>query len=138
MALLNPYFQFDGTAREAMETSHAIFGGDLQITTFGEYGAHHADGRPPADGVMHAMLTCDVGTIMASDLPPHMSADDISNGNVSVSGDEAETLREWFRRLAEGGEVTTPLEKQMWGDEFGTCTDRFGVGWMVDIRSAEG
>ena len=26
-----------------------------------------------------------------------------------------------------------PLEKQMWGDEFGMCTDRFGVGWMVNI-----
>ena len=26
-----------------------------------------------------------------------------------------------------------PLEKQMWGDEFGMCTDRFGVAWMVNI-----
>jgi len=21
----------------------------------------------------------------------------------------------------------------MWGDEFGTCTDRFGIEWMVNI-----
>ena len=26
-----------------------------------------------------------------------------------------------------------PLEKQMWGDEFGMLMDRFGVGWMVNI-----
>ena len=26
-----------------------------------------------------------------------------------------------------------PFEKQMWGDEFGMCVDRFGVGWMVNI-----
>ena len=26
-----------------------------------------------------------------------------------------------------------PLEKQMWGDEFGMCTDKFGVAWMVNI-----
>jgi PhnB protein len=26
-----------------------------------------------------------------------------------------------------------PLEKQMWGDEFGQCTDKFGVNWMVNI-----
>ncbi len=26
-----------------------------------------------------------------------------------------------------------PLEKQMWGDEFGMCTDKFGIGWMVNI-----
>jgi PhnB protein len=26
-----------------------------------------------------------------------------------------------------------PLEKQMWGDEFGMCTDRYGVDWLVNI-----
>ncbi len=26
-----------------------------------------------------------------------------------------------------------PLEKQMWGDEFGMCVDPFGVAWMVDV-----
>jgi PhnB protein len=26
-----------------------------------------------------------------------------------------------------------PLEKQMWGDEFGMCVDQFGVPWMVNI-----
>jgi PhnB protein len=29
--------------------------------------------------------------------------------------------------------VTMPLEKQMWGDEFGMCTDKFGVPWMVNV-----
>jgi PhnB protein len=32
--------------------------------------------------------------------------------------------------------VETPLEKQGWGDEFGMLTDRFGVGWMVNISAA--
>jgi PhnB protein len=26
-----------------------------------------------------------------------------------------------------------PFEKQMWGDLFGMCTDKFGVPWMVDV-----
>jgi PhnB protein len=26
-----------------------------------------------------------------------------------------------------------PLEKQMWGDEFGMCADKFGIAWMVNI-----
>jgi PhnB protein len=25
------------------------------------------------------------------------------------------------------------MEKQMWGDEFGMCVDKFGIGWMVNI-----
>ena len=26
-----------------------------------------------------------------------------------------------------------PLEKQMWGDEYGACVDQFGIHWMIDI-----
>lgn len=29
--------------------------------------------------------------------------------------------------------MTVPLEKQIWGDEFGACSDRFGISWMVNI-----
>ena len=32
--------------------------------------------------------------------------------------------------------VHVALEKQMWGDEFGQCQDRFGVPWMVNIRAS--
>ena len=34
MAILNPYLQFDGNAREAMETYRDVFGGQLTISTF--------------------------------------------------------------------------------------------------------
>ena len=36
-----------------------------------------------------------------------------------------------WQTLADGGQVTMPFEKQMWGDEFGMLTDRFGVPWMI-------
>jgi PhnB protein len=26
----------------------------------------------------------------------------------------------------------------MWGDEFGMCVDRFGVGWMVNVSQPQG
>ena len=26
-----------------------------------------------------------------------------------------------------------PFEKQMWGDVYGQCKDKFGVRWMVDV-----
>ncbi|WP_411157593.1 VOC family protein [Nocardia farcinica] len=56
-----------------------------------------------------------------------------SSISVSLSGDDADRLRGWWNKLSEGGTVTVPLEKQMWGDEFGMCQDRFGVAWMVNI-----
>ncbi|WP_460697016.1 hypothetical protein [Nocardia thraciensis] len=42
-------------------------------------------------------------------------------------------MRGWWERLSAGGAVSVPLEKQMWGDEFGMCSDRFGVAWLVNI-----
>ena len=39
--------------------------------------------------------------------------------------------------LSSGGTVSVPLEKQMWGDVFGMCTDRFGIIWLVNISEQE-
>lgn len=133
---LNPYLNFDGTAREAMTRYQAVLGGELTISTFGEFGA--PEGVDP-DGVMHAQLETPAGfTLMASDMPPGQSAPDASRMSVSLSGDDADELRRWWEGLADGGNVVMPLEKQMWGDEFGMLVDRFGTPWMVDIAGAAG
>ena len=134
-ALLNPYLSFKNNAREAMEFYKSALGGDLEINTFGEYG----DTGPTADGVMHARLNTDAGfTLMASDAPPG-SEDTPGAGNVtiSLSGDDSDQLRGYWDKLSEGGTVTMPLEKQMWGDEFGMCVDKFGVPWMVNITQPQ-
>jgi len=46
--------------------------------------------------------------------------------------DDQASMRQLFERLAEGGNITTPLGIQPWGDFFGKLTDRFGVQWMLD------
>ena len=128
---LNPYISFAGNAREAMQFYERVFGGDLTLTTFGEFGAQDS---PDADKVMHAMLETGSGfTLMASDTPSGMEHNPGNNIAGSLSGDDANKLRSYWEQLSEGGTVTVPLEKQMWGDEFGMCIDQFGVQWMVNI-----
>ena len=128
---LNPYIRFDGTAREAMEFYRGVFGGELVLNTFGQYG--DAD-TPFADQIMHAQLVTPAGyALMASDTPPGMERSDGSSITISLSGDDAEALRGYWDGLCAGGTVEVPLEQQMWGDTFGQCTDRFGVCWMVNI-----
>ena len=127
---LNPYLLFSGNAREAMEFYEDVFGGELTVSTFGEFGA---DVAAIADQVMHAQLETDRGfTLMASDPPPGAGGSG-SNGAISLSGDDADELRGYWQKLSDGGTVAVPLEKQMWGDEFGQVVDRFGVAWMVNI-----
>jgi PhnB protein len=59
------------------------------------------------------------------------------NISISLSGDDADRLRGYFEGLSAGGNVAMPLEKQMWGDEFGMFVDKYGIAWMVDITGVE-
>ena len=129
---LNPYVQFDGSAREALEFYQGVFGGDLTVSTFGEFGAGHG---PDDDNLlMHGQLETPSGfTLMAADTPQGMPYNPGGNITISLSGDDGDDLRGYFSQLSDGGKVTVPLEKQMWGDEFGQLIDRFGIGWLVNI-----
>ncbi len=131
---LNPYLAFPGTAREAMTFYQSVLGGELTISTFGEFGTE----GPGADGVMHSHLASDAGTFMASDLPPGQEEGHVPGTNMSMSlSGEGDDLRRYFAGLAEGGQVSMPLERQMWGDDFGMVTDRFGIQWMINIAGSE-
>jgi PhnB protein len=133
---LNPYVTFAGNAREAMEFYQQVFGGDLALNTFGQYGAPDT---PEADKIMHGMLEAPNGfTLMGADTPPGMEHHPGDNMAISLSGDDADELRSYWEKLSAGGTVSVPLEKQMWGDEFGMCADRFGVPWMVNISQPQG
>jgi PhnB protein len=128
---LNPYIGFDGNAREAMEFYKGVFGGELTMNTFGEFGSQ---GSPDADKIMHSQLETDRGfTLMASDTPSEMGRTPGDNITISLSGEDGGELRGYWEKLSDGGNVTMPMEKQMWGDEFGMCVDRFGIPWMVNI-----
>ena len=132
---LNPYISFESNARQAMEFYKGVFGGTLNLNTFGEFGSQDT---AEADKVMHAQLETDNGfTLMASDTPAGMQRNPGDTITISLSGDDAEALRGYWERLSDGGNVTMPLEKQMWGDEFGMCVDRFGIPWMVNITQQQ-
>jgi PhnB protein len=128
---LNPYLSFPGTARQALEFYREVFGGELSISTYGEYGTQEPEF---SDKVMHGRLVTPSGyTLMASDSPPGMTTTVGNNVVCSLSGDDAEELRRYWDRLSSAGMVSVPLDKQVWGDEYGACVDQYGVEWMVDI-----
>lgn len=124
----HPHLHFETGCRDAMTRYQAVFGGDLEFSTFGEIGM---DGDP--DEVLGASLTTPAGLVLtAGDVTPGSPAG--RGGSISISGDDEAVLREWFDALAEGGEVHMPLERQMWGEIFGQCADRFGITWLVNVE----
>ena len=131
---LNPYLNFNGNARQALEFYADVFGGDLSLNTFASFGRTGAD----ADRIMHGALETPAGyTIMASDATTDMEPDTMGGFSVSLSGDDAEALRGYWEKLSASGTVTMPLDKQVWGDEFGMCADQFGVSWLVNISQPQ-
>lgn len=127
---LNPYLNFRDNARDAMEFYHGVFGGTLELSTFGDFRA--SQDPVEKDLIMHGMLTGDNDVVlMGADLPASMALTD--NSSVSLSGDEEAVLRGWWDKLADGATVAEPLAKAPWGDTFGMLTDKFGVPWLVNI-----
>ncbi|AEE47792.1 VOC family protein [Cellulomonas fimi] len=129
---LNPYLNFRTGTREAMEFYQSVLGGELNVSTFADYGM--AQDPADADKVMHSQLTTPDGlTLMAADVPAHMDLAPASSISVSLSGDDEAKLRGFYDALAAGGTVLEPLTVAPWGDSFGMVVDKFGTTWLVNI-----
>ncbi|MDJ1009318.1 MAG: VOC family protein [Paracoccaceae bacterium] len=125
-----PYLFFNGNCAEAMAAYGAIFGtepgpmmraGDMPDVPVPD------DRR---DWIAHTDLKIGDGMLMASDNIFGQS-DAMAGASVLLSYPTADEARAIFDKLAAGGEVTMAFEPTFWSAGFGTCTDRFGIRWMV-------
>lgn len=139
-SVLNPYLNFRGDARAAIEFYHSVFGGELTISTFEEIGGPDVPDDEKAL-VMHSQLETPSGfTLMASDVPDRMEWNPgVNRFSVSLSGlsGDGDELRGYWERLSDGATIDEPLATAPWGATFGMLTDRYGIHWLVNI-SAEG
>lgn len=97
------------------------------------FGAEEAARLPAEDGerLMHAHLYINGGSVMLNDFfPEHGHAEQDPAGfsiHLQVTGIDA-----WWKRAVDAGcEVRMPLEKQFWGDRFGSLRDPWGVEWSL-------
>ncbi|WP_073096079.1 VOC family protein [Cyclobacterium lianum] len=131
----NPYLNFDGQAEEAFRFYQSVFGGELTVMKMSE--APNVDKLPEEERnrIMHISLPIGKDTIlMASDILPSMGHT-LKKGNnlyISIHPESKEEADRLFAGLSDGGEIEMVLEKQFWGDYFGSFSDKFGVLWMVN------
>lgn len=129
---LNPYLTFIARTREVMEFYKSVFGGELTLQTFKDM---HVTQNPEQENlIMHSQLiTSDGMTLMASDDPE--SVNESKNTSIAITGDNEAQLTAYFTKLAADGVTIVPMSKQMWGDVFGMCTDKFGIRWMINVTT---
>jgi PhnB protein len=47
---------------------------------------------------------------------------------------DVSTLKDWFSRLSEGGQVVDDLQVRPWGASDGQVIDRYGLHWLIGFK----
>ena len=132
MTGLTPYVLFPGTAREALTFYAEVFGGAAELHSFAEFG--RTDG--PADAIAHGLLVDAPVALYAADAAGDEAPFQAQGLMLSLLGTaDPTTLRDWFARLAEGGEVLDDLQQRDWGASDGQVIDRFGLRWLIGFEA---
>ncbi|SDW09459.1 PhnB protein [Arthrobacter sp. cf158] len=126
------YISFPGTAREALGFYAEVFGGELALHTYQDFGRN--DGPPGA--IAHGTLS-GVVTLGGSDAANGEKPVRIEGAMLSLLGAaEPDVLHEWFNRLADGGRIVDPLAPKPWGASDGQVVDRHGLQWLIGYEPA--
>ena len=131
---LNTFLTFNDNCREAFEHYRSIFGGEFQgILTFREGPADMGVMEAEQDRIMHVSLPVGSSVLMGSDSSSAFGPPPLAGNNfaISFSAGTREEADDRFAKLAEGGEVSAPMQDMFWGAYFGALTDRFGINWQV-------
>src|SRR5262245_9271144 len=130
---LDAYLFFPGNAEQAIAFYQEVFNGQTTITRRGD--VDPTAGEAEKNQVINALLTGGDITLRASDREDTTMREQ-TRVELSIIGTDEPRLRAIFDGLANGGTVRAPLAKQFWGDTFGAITDKYGIGWQVNIGAA--
>ena len=128
-----PYLFFNKQCGEAFHHYEKVLGGKINmIMTYGD--APGAKDVPPEmkNAVIHASLAIGDTTLFGSDDPQDYKKP--QGVRVALQVKTPEDAKRAFDGLAQGGQVTVPLEKTFFSPAFGMLTDRFGIPWMVNCQ----
>ena len=131
---LSVYLYFDGQCRAAFDHYKSVFDAEEVCCQLFSDGPKEMFGDEPADRIMHTTLNIGESVLMGSDRTTSFDEPLVASKSFSIaykpeSPAEADRI---FPLLAEGGEITMPLQQTFWGSYYGMCTDRFGVNWMFN------
>jgi PhnB protein len=144
------HLNFRGDARAALEFYQSVFGGDIAITTYGDFGMPRE--VPGAENVVFGQVeTAEGFRVMGYDIPGQSGGSGAAAGStrrengttvtdqpyfVSVQGETLDEVQRYWAALSVGATVIEPLAASAWSPGFGMLTDSFGVTWILDVAAA--
>ncbi len=143
MARTSTYLNFSRNTEEAFAFYKTVFGTEFegQLMRMGE--VPRMEGQPEMSAedaklVMHVALPILGGhMLMGTDAPESMGFT-VRFGNnlyINLEPDTRAEADRLFAALSAGGKIEMGMQDMFWGAYFGSCTDRFGVQWMVNTAA---
>lgn len=135
------YLNFPDQTEEAFNFYKKVFKSEFsggKVQRFGDF--------PPQPGmpelsakdkklVLHIELPILGGHVLMGTDAPESFGFHLVQGNafhLNLEPDSREEAKRLFDELSEGGNITMPLQDMFFGAYYGSCTDKYGVNWMVN------
>jgi uncharacterized glyoxalase superfamily protein PhnB/uncharacterized protein YndB with AHSA1/START domain len=144
MARVSTYLNFPGNTEEAFTFYKSVFNGAFADGGFQRFGdIPPQEGMPPLSDadkklILHVELQILGGHIlMATDAPESMGLK-VNAGNnmhINIEPETREETKRLFDGLSAGGNITMPLQDMFWGAYYGSCTDKYGINWMLNFSN---
>lgn len=130
MTRINPYLNFNGNCREAMNFYRDCLGGELTLTTVAESPMAAQLPAEMKDSILHSSLQIgDYYMIMGSDIRRKQLTDGDTVTLCINCGSEDELYR-FYKNLSADGIIDEPLGEMPGGAKIGVLTDKLGKRWM--------
>lgn len=139
MAGVGTYVFLPGTTEGAFEFYRSVFGTEYEgagLMRFADAPDNAGMSDEQARVVMHVGLQILGGhLLMGTDSPDVTMGDNVT---IMLNPDTREEADDLFAKLSDGGSNVQPMADMFWGDYWGSCVDRFGIGWQVDVAGEPG
>lgn len=140
--LFSPYLTLPGNAAKVFAYYREVFGGTLDLMTYGDTDTTGFPFTPPAGAVAHAQLDGGLVTLAGGDAvgeddaDPQALASDVYSFLISLdSVAQAEALI--GELTARDAEIAMPFALAPWGDHYGQVRDPFGVLWALVVPGSD-
>jgi len=126
---------FNGNTEAAFNFYKSVFGGEfIHVQRMSDIPHPPQDtSAEEANKILHIALPIGSSSVLnGMDVPGSRPAVNIGNNfMVTIDTEGEEETKKIFDGLAQGANITIPLDHQFWGAYFGMLTDKFGIQWML-------